>query len=185
MKQKKELVGFSFIEVIVAVFLVSTGMIVIMSLMASTLRETISSRDQTTAVLLAQEGAELVRNLRDNNWAVEASAFENDFPNSSGNNYRIDINSGDLSSAVDFKLYLNGSDIFSHTPSATESNFRRKIEIEYYDTAGAPTNRAGATSAEVVVMVVWKSADFPISLSDCTTAESCVFSQTTLSSWSG
>src|SRR3989338_5479549 len=61
--------GFSIIEVIISVFVIAVGLVSIIGLIAGSLRESINSRNQTIAANLVQEGVELVRNVRDNNWA--------------------------------------------------------------------------------------------------------------------
>ena len=59
--------GFSIAEVVVAVFVISTGLLAIISLIINSLNYSMLSRDQVIASQLAQEGIELVRNVRDNN----------------------------------------------------------------------------------------------------------------------
>ena len=69
--------GFSLMEALLATFLLSVGIVAVLSLMASSLRSSMVARDQEIATLLAQEGVELVRNVRDNNWADGNDSFNN------------------------------------------------------------------------------------------------------------
>lgn len=59
--------GFSIAEVIISLFVITVGLIAILGLIASSIRESAGSRNQIIGAQLAQEGFELVRNVRDNN----------------------------------------------------------------------------------------------------------------------
>jgi prepilin-type N-terminal cleavage/methylation domain-containing protein len=76
-RQNKNKKGFSFIEVMLSVFLLSMGMVAAIILLGKGLRESIDSRNQLIASLLAQEGVELVRNIRDKNWVTPQDSFMN------------------------------------------------------------------------------------------------------------
>jgi Tfp pilus assembly protein PilV len=67
-KIKKNKKAFSLLESILSVFLVSMGLVVAIKLLTLGVSQSMKNRDQFTASLLAQEGVELVRNIRDNNW---------------------------------------------------------------------------------------------------------------------
>lgn len=60
--------GFTLIEVIVAIFLVTVGIGGVYALIQRTTAFTPVVSARFTAVYLAQEGIELVRNKRDSNW---------------------------------------------------------------------------------------------------------------------
>jgi len=60
--------GFSLMEVIIAVGIVSFAFVGIMSIFAANVRMEILNRDRITAAYLAQEGVEIVRHKRDTNW---------------------------------------------------------------------------------------------------------------------
>jgi len=63
-KQQK---GFTLIEMIVSVFIVTTGIIGVFSLVSNFSEQSQSVRDGTVASYLAQEGIEIVKNIRDTN----------------------------------------------------------------------------------------------------------------------
>ncbi|MDO8529622.1 MAG: dockerin type I domain-containing protein [bacterium] len=98
--------GFSLIEVMIACFVLTVGILAMIDLMAISIRNSIGARDQIIASELAQEGMELVRNIRDNNFANDKKAFEDKFPNVDRDNCRIDKNSTDI------KDCNNGNDRF-------------------------------------------------------------------------
>jgi prepilin-type N-terminal cleavage/methylation domain-containing protein len=60
--------GFSIIEVMVAVSILTIGMIAVLTMSEQTIKVVKFNKDKLTASQLAQEGLELVRNKRDKNW---------------------------------------------------------------------------------------------------------------------
>jgi prepilin-type N-terminal cleavage/methylation domain-containing protein len=60
--------GFSIIEVMVAVSILTIGMIAVLTMSEQTIKVVKLNKDKLTASQLAQEGLELARNRRDNNW---------------------------------------------------------------------------------------------------------------------
>ena len=60
--------SFTLIEVIIALFLITVGMLGPFALLQKTLAFTAITSSQLVASYLAQEGVELVRNIRDTNW---------------------------------------------------------------------------------------------------------------------
>lgn len=165
--KNKKYSGFSFIEAILAVFLISTGMIAVMSLMSSSLKESMGSRDQIIGVLLSQEGIELVRNLRDNNWANDIDTFDSsNFP------------PGDDStcSIISTSTSINNSPANYNIP-VMPNKFQRKIQVAY--------DGASKNTAEITSIVIWGSGGFPASLNNCNTATKCAYTKTTLTRWGG
>ncbi|OHA66878.1 MAG: hypothetical protein A3C04_02450 [Candidatus Wildermuthbacteria bacterium RIFCSPHIGHO2_02_FULL_45_25] len=60
--------GFTLIEVIVAVGIITVGVVGVLSLVNQSLSLSTDLRNRIVATYLAQEGVELVRNMRDYNW---------------------------------------------------------------------------------------------------------------------
>ncbi|MEI7498752.1 MAG: hypothetical protein WCK11_05765 [Candidatus Falkowbacteria bacterium] len=68
---KKNLVfGFSLLEIITVIFIVSVGLVALISLNIATMRNFGSLKTGTAVFYLAQEGIELVRGIRDRNWTA-------------------------------------------------------------------------------------------------------------------
>jgi type II secretory pathway pseudopilin PulG len=65
---KKNLGGFTLIEVIIAIFLITVGMVGVLIAIQQVFPSIRIVSSQLTAVYLAQEGIEIVRNIRDTNW---------------------------------------------------------------------------------------------------------------------
>ena len=180
----RKLEGFSLGEVLLSVFILATALTTSVGLMAANLRYMINSQDRVIATGLAQEGTELVMNIRDTNWEKGDEAFENGFPGNSGNNYTINYNSSNLTSG-NRHLRLNNYDFYTHSGS-TPTKFQRKIIVSYYDSNGLSTNRAGAEEAEITSVVIWGN-NFPvgsdINSGNCNISNKCVFSKMTLFKW--
>jgi len=63
----KKFKGFSLVEGMVAIFIVGITMVGFMAVMGKVFKTTTYERDYIVAANLAQEGIEVVRNIRDNN----------------------------------------------------------------------------------------------------------------------
>jgi len=78
--------GFSLLEVITILFIVSIGMVGILSLIVQNIQTERVNRGNLIACQLAQEGLELIREVRDNNWRDGVDWLTN----LGEGNYRID-----------------------------------------------------------------------------------------------
>lgn len=210
---KKTARGFSFGEVIISAFVISVGLTAIVALFASNYRESAFDRDRIVAAELAQEGVEIVRNIRDNNLASGTIAFNN-FLAANKDNCNLDY----LDTAFDttggagrncfgaaknnelrkFSLDLvNGYYKFDYSPSrSVQTHFGRDIYLER-DDKGTPLDESD--DAFRVVSIVWwgGSGVFPGApgsysgndpniaqiASWCTAGNKCVYSRAVLESW--
>ncbi len=181
--------GFSTPEVILSIFLVSVGMVAIMAVMTSTLRYSCQNQDVIIATALAQEGLELVRNIRDNDFAdggigFPANSFDPNEPycRTDWNDTRIRCRSqgqGWGANTVRYDLQL-ATGLYNHGGLGQgQGEYSRYLYIEYDDTTGQE-------KALVRSFVTWGSGAVPPAdgnTSACTTVNSCVFLETTLTSW--
>lgn len=192
-ENKKKLKGFSLIESILAVFLVTFGIVTVFPLLGLSSSQTIDSRDQIIAAFLSQEGVELVRNIRDDNWAKKEDgipgydgAFEglgNNFPNFSASNCLVSFPSGlavpeipecNSGGGGDRYLYLDGNGKYvTESSGNTKTRFQRKISIQY---------DVSKNTATVESMVIWSGGTFPAT-SACNTKSKCVYSSVVLTRW--
>lgn len=67
--------GFTLLEVIIAIFLITVGITAVLLLITKTLGAMSLSFSQLKAAYLAQEGIEVIRNIRDTNW-VEGNEWK-------------------------------------------------------------------------------------------------------------
>jgi prepilin-type N-terminal cleavage/methylation domain-containing protein len=177
---KKNKNGFSLIEVIAATFVLAIGIMSVVGLMTKNIGNSIDSRDTIIASELAQEGIELVRNLRDNNFASGKKAFEANFPNVNKDNCRIDNESTDVvdcnNGGGGKKIYYSSSGFYDHDPSGKETKFQRKIGISY-DTG----NASNADQVKITSNVWWGGgSDAP---SNCSVATKCIYVEDILTDW--
>jgi len=164
--------GFSLIEVLVSLFVLSIGITAIAVLMVDNIKNLQTSKNQIVASQLAQEGIELVRNLKDNN---SDSVINN--MNTAGspyNNYRIDKDMSSVNSTNNTGeqlLYLNGS-FYTHTTGSPTKFFRRIDFIVSGSALSAPSSR----QIKATCYVTWNNTGFlAMSLpADCNVANKCV-----------
>lgn len=71
------LTGFTLIETIVAIFLITVGIVGAFTLITYTVSSTTFSTQKLIASYLAQEGIEIVRNIRDTNWLEDGATLWN------------------------------------------------------------------------------------------------------------
>lgn len=200
--------GYSFIEVMVAVFLVTTGLLAAVYLVSKSLAQSLDSRDQQVADLLAQEGVELVRNVRDNNWLANApSSFlylPPYFPAVAdglvhnciiGPAYAYSYSGNPLAPGgtnilcgaytfTQYHLCMDGNGVYSYCGAPPYSNFYRRISI-------VRSGSGNSETATVYSIVVWGGSSMPDvdlpsgTVPSCTTANKCVYTSVKLSGWGG
>jgi Tfp pilus assembly protein PilV len=76
-KNQKKKKGFSVYETMIAMFVLVVGILAALGLITSSMRRSMESRDYIVGAALAQEGIELVRNIRDNNLVSSRAYDEN------------------------------------------------------------------------------------------------------------
>ena len=91
---EKKTGGFLMVEVLFALFIITAGLVVVLALYSKTAVNANQDRDAVIGALLAQEGVEIARNIRDNNWAAGTTAFGANFPPSSSNNCNVGVAAG-------------------------------------------------------------------------------------------
>lgn len=170
--------GFSFGESLLATFVLAVGLIIVIKLFQVSISNSLFLRDATIASELAQEGVELVRNVRDNNFISGGTGFASF---SSNRHCYIAVNSTSLncfsaqSGTSQYYLTYSGGQYVS---TSTPSRFRRYVYIEY--TSGANPQ------AVVKSFVVWGGASLPPdtgSTANCTIQTQCVYTEALLTNW--
>ncbi len=171
--------GFSFGETLLAAFVLSVGLIVIVKLFQSSLANSLFLRDATIASELSQEGVELVRNVRDNNFIAGGTGFAS-FSSVNKHCY-ISVNSLNLTCAnnqnsgtLQYYLTYSGG---QYVATSSPSKFRRYLWVNY---------TAGSQQATVRSFVVWGEAALPPSsgsTTNCTILRKCVYTEVLLTNW--
>ena len=108
LNNNKNSAGFTIIEVVAAVFLITVGVLGAFTVVQRTVAFSSVVSDQLAAAYLAQEGTENIRNIRDGNWLEQRK------------NLSLAWDDGINSSDWQVVSFLDGS----------QSKFQRKITIQ-------------------------------------------------------
>lgn len=147
--------GFTFIELMVVVLVVSIGMIGAMDVMTRTFVYARFVSSKLVAAYLAQEGIEIVRSIRDTNWIEKAENWDEDIVCCESTPCECQADYNDLELSVyqeDVYLKIDGG-FYNYDPgSAIPSKFKRKISIDK------------PVSHEILIMVTitWKDHEIQI-----------------------
>ena len=136
--------GFTMIEVIIAISVIIVGVTAAFSLINKGLSLTIDFSDKLTAVYLAQEGIEIVRNIRDTNWTKNPPVDWN--VGLGAGDWKADYNDNIL--ATYGETFLNFDGNFYSYDSGTRTKFRRKINV-----SSLTTEYAGVAPGYLLVTV--------------------------------
>lgn len=179
-KRTPILKGFSLGEVLLASFVLTVGLLSITALMASSLRNSLETRDAIIAAELAQEGIELVRNVRDNDLASGGDGFTAFNPGQK--HCRRDHNdslasldcNGSWGSVSRYYLQYTGG-LYAHTSTAL-TRFSRYIYVDY---------NPGQDESRIISFVYWGATLPPTNgtTAICTVANKCVFTEVALTAW--
>lgn len=142
--QKK---GFTIIELLIVIFFISVGIIAVLITIQQTMAYAEASSFRLTAIYLAQEGIEIVRNIRDGNWLQEAAWDTNLDPG----NWEADYQTQTLTAAYDGDFLLIDGGFYNYS-SGTLTSFKRKITIEKQDL----DEDAIDDQIKVTITVYWK-----------------------------
>jgi len=148
---KKRKNGFTLIEVFVAISVLSIGVVGSFGVLPVMIKNQAINIDVFTASRLANEGMELVRNLRDENWLKEqdwAIGLDN-CP--AGTGCEIDYNDPALMVSQNRFLKLDSDNFFKYD-SGQNSKFKRKVT----------TNKINATTLNVKSEVSWNGKGSPL-----------------------
>ncbi len=138
--------GFSLIEMAVAVFIILIGVVAAFGVLQKIIVSTSIGSSRLVAAYLAQEGIEIVRNIRDTNWVEGSGSWTQDI-GGCGGGCEADYDDTMLSPwGVDgHPLNINSEGFYSYD-SGVETKFKRKIIVD--ETPGE--------KLEVKVEVSWK-----------------------------
>lgn len=134
--------GFTLIETLVALILVTIAMGPVFILATSSVNVASRIEHNLIAANLAQEGIEVVRNIRDTNW-LNGAGFDNNLPIGS---WRVqwDTVSGGLMAVGSNPVLKKDNGLYNYS-TGTDTVFRRTIII----------SKPGATELVVVSSITW------------------------------
>jgi Tfp pilus assembly protein PilV len=182
----KKLRGFSLGESLLAMFVLSVGLLTVVALFQSALRNSFEVRDSIIASQLAQEGIELARNARDNNFAAGGDGFTGAPPTgiSTPNKHcwvsyedsRVTCY-GSQGNLVNENLVYTSANPFYRSTNSSATRFVRYLYIDYDSTQ---------KKADIKSFVLWDGSPLPPSngsTANCTIAHKCVYAEVILTSW--
>lgn len=143
---QKENSGFTLLEVLTSVFVLVITSLTIFSLLSASIFSLSSLKDRFVAFYLAQEGIEIVKNIRDSNFLQGASWLSG----IGTGDKQGDYSSTSLSPYSDTYLKQNSSGFFQYG-SGSDTKFKRKINVTPID----------ANRVRVTVEVSWMEKGRP------------------------
>jgi prepilin-type N-terminal cleavage/methylation domain-containing protein len=157
--------GFSLIEVLFSMVLFTIGIFAVVSLINQNMASSMNRRNEVIAGQLAQEGIELVRNIRDNNWlkTPPVDAFTGI---QSG---RIDYaHANSVESSSDYDLHVNGDGLYEYGSGGI---FKRKIIVN-------------GSGDEIIVTSIVTWGDTDPDVVNCESLTKCFYTEVALNkSW--
>ena len=159
-KNKKNIPGFSLIEMLAVIFIVAVGLVGVSQLVVQSLQAQHISERTVVAYQLAQEGIELVRYIRDTNWLTPGNAWDDGL---APGQYCIDYSNPVLRSTTeDCYLYLDNDNwyyspvIINTAPNGDQ--YKRSVHINLSMHTNA-YNTYASSSISVVSVVSWYEGD--------------------------
>lgn len=157
--------GFSLVEVLVSLMVISFGILGVSALMFSSIKNSVEAKNQIVASNLAQEGIELVRHLYESGADVLSGNYKIDYRVNAEN-----VATYFTSNPSSFLLYMNNTTgVFgiSSGSGQTATKFSRKIVID------------NTSNTKVSSWVSWSGEAVPSSFSsldgsNCTIANKCL-----------
>ena len=158
--------GFTLIETLVAISLLTVAIVVPMSLVTKSLSTAYYARDQVTAFHLAQEAIEIVRHVRDNNilenaLGTDTNLFDGIFLD--GRAFIVDARNNRIDPCPqDGCPVLNTNGTFYGYETGVgwvPTNFTRTVRAQFVDNG---TDQPDEDEAHVSVEVSWKTGTFNV-----------------------
>jgi prepilin-type N-terminal cleavage/methylation domain-containing protein len=190
--------GFTIIELIISIFILSVAVVGIFSAFSVMVILTADTADRLAAVYLAQEGMEVIRNIRDKNWLdMDACIADPECEETlSWTDGLINCASGceadylsEKSNLVPYGggRYLKTANSFYNYASGTDTKFKRKIIITQVPDIDGLSDHI----INVKTQVSWdKKATiltFGVSAEDgqenCAAKDNCIMAEETLYDW--
>ena len=125
-KNKKP--GFTLVEILAVLFVLSIGLIGVLSLIVQNVQSQNINKRTIAAYQLAQEGLELVRKVRDTNWK-NGYAWDKDLAAGTYFMDYLDATPNLVVQSTDGQLFMNVAGFYIHGGVSDPTPFSRTIEI--------------------------------------------------------
>jgi hypothetical protein len=172
--------GFTIMEVLLSAFVLTFGIVAVLSLMSQSTVSSFDIRDSIIASELAQEGIELVRNERDNGMLADGASYNfSNLPdplNASHSKCRIDYKNDmecDSGFSLDsYRLYRDNDGFFSKNVNGIATRFNRKMTIDDF---------SGGNGVRIRSIVSWDGVER--TFANCDVSHHCVAIEDILTNW--
>ncbi len=138
--------GLTLIELVIAVFIIAVGTVGAFSVLQKVIVSTTLSSSRLTASYLAQEGVEIIRNIRDTNWVFVTPSWDDNINVDSSNYLDYQSSAFPDSACVGDYLKFDESLGFYICNPPSDGKFKRTITVV----------KPEADKMEVTVQVEWK-----------------------------
>lgn len=125
--------GFTLLEMIIATFILVIAVVGLYSLFSQIIVATSIVSSRLTAAYLAQEGIEIIRNIRDTNW-LNNTNWDNELTSCSFG-CEADYRTGTVNETTVLRAYENAylnvdvDGFYSYSTSGSPTKFKRKITV--------------------------------------------------------
>lgn len=137
--------GFTLMEIIVAVAVIAIALGASIALISFSVSGIITGKSKIIATNLAQEGLEIVRNIRDSNWVSYKRSPDNWREGLGQGNWRVQYNRTELLYAASTPLRVNSAGFYQYD-QGTDSLFYRRINIQHI----------GDNQIKVTAQITWQ-----------------------------
>jgi len=118
--------GFTLAELLITIFVLTVGILGIYLVVQNSYTTLNYAKNRLIAIYLAQEGIELVRNIRDTNW-LEGQSWDDGLPQ--GTNFGVQYNRNFLlANYGNVSLKIDGNGFYNYD-AGQPTEFTRKITI--------------------------------------------------------
>lgn len=157
--------GFTLLETMIAVTLLSVAIVAPMTLTAQSLGSAYYARDQVTAFYLAQEALETIRDVRDNNILANSQGTSvnllNGIPSTNSQPFRVDARDNTMTlcssdpGGICLPLQTDGT-LYGYNSGWTTTQFTRTV-IACFVQSGGTCNNTPSDEVKITATVSWRS----------------------------
>ena len=137
--------GFTLLEVVIVGSIFTIGILGVLGVISQSLSFSSLTSERLIASYLAQEGVEIVQNIRDTNFIEGAPTAWDDGLTGCSSGCEADYTSDGLVVFANRFLRVDNDNFYNYT-SGTETRLKRKIEIQ----------NVNSSTKRVVVTVLWE-----------------------------
>ena len=131
-KQKIENKGFTLMEVIISMGVITTALVVCIALITFSIGAVRTNKSKLIAINLAEEGLEIVRNIRDSNWLAYKRTADTWRDGLDEGDWQVQYDDSELLSSNDDNLLIDDDGFYQYA-TGSYTPFKRTITITHID----------------------------------------------------